>query len=101
MNKLVTKARELALKKLEEGKKCIMVLFPSSDWGEVSLSMGELPFGIYVRFSNNLASLKSLPVDTLIAVNPDSPAWNRDGVDIVFEKLKRQKDGELHEIWRS
>jgi len=98
MRNLTTEAGFAALKEIEDGKKCVVILFPSGKWAPCALDMGKVPEHIHLRFSDML-TVDTLLIDTLILVAPDDDDWDQKG--LAFFKERLPKDGNLIKIVRT
>jgi hypothetical protein len=95
-----TQAGELALQELEQGR-YTMILFPTHrSWAAIAFEMGRPPTGIFLRFSNDLSSLKRPLIDTLILVAADNDGWDEEGVSLAMERLSASEDPKIVEIRR-
>ena len=87
---LITEAMQIAMDKVKGNTtRTVMVLFPNTDWTRdvmdcldnmqcVAPCLHPMP-GVFIRYSDNKASLKALPVDCLILVDPDNPEFDEQG----------------------
>ena len=91
---MAIQARDMAMEHLSEGCN-VMILVPDSTWAPAMFDLGTPPTGIYIRFASQIASLKLLPVDTLICV--DSAAIPADALGVARERLRAStRPREIH-----
>ena len=85
MNLKMETVINLADKESEAGRS-VMLLFPDSSWmnGEVLTSV---PCSVFIRRTTNHSGLRMVPIDTLILVAPDDPAWDAKGEALARERL--------------
>lgn len=91
--------RAFAAAEAEDPAKRVVILFPCyEDWGKHMRSTRQ---GIYIRYSDQHAGWKMLPIATLIVVDPDSDEWDTKGCDYAKERLQASRDGKIILIERS
>ena len=83
-------AHEAGYKALDEKAKgrITTILFPNKNWSPAIFEMGPAPDGIWVRMSDQHASLRTIAMDTLILVAANDAGWDTDGVKLALEKLR-------------
>lgn len=80
---MIDKAYDLAREEKVKGSKYVVVFFPTQEWWHPPSRERY----IYTRYSDTPSGLKSLPVDTLIAVG-DAKEFSREGFDYIWDKMR-------------
>jgi hypothetical protein len=89
----IDKAISKAMQAVNRGRKCVMILFPSTQWVSDAIQGHIAVDTVYYRAANVHSGLMMLPVDCLILVNYE----NLDPVGVEFAKnrMHAQRDAEL------
>jgi hypothetical protein len=92
IDKAVTRANQA----IDRGSKCVMVLFPTTQWVFDAIRTQFATSGVHYRAANVHSGLKMLPVDTLILVSPKH--LDPIGVALAKNRMHTQCNAELIEI---
>jgi hypothetical protein len=79
----------------------VMLLFPDRSWtaGAPLMTRPKGAHGvIYIRCTTYLSGLRSVAIDTLILVSPDTSTWDAEGEAMARERLRTSLDPQVIKV---
>ena len=103
---LMKMALDLAGEEVKGGRN-VMILLPDHAWmrvcshtslSKISITRAKGRGDLHIRFASRHNGLRSVLIDTLILVEPDTPSWDADGETLARERLVTSTNPQVAQV---